>query len=201
MSHNNNVYNKDNIKWDYNKGPDPNGYWCGGYDKKSNLSKGYHGILTQWWKHYNKGADVLLISETSVVKKEFEQQYPNLKFYTMDFFPELQTDKVDYKIDICKLKENQIDKKFDVIINQATLEHIYDPFSAMKNLCSILKPGGIIVTHTHPPGFGYHQYPRDYIRFMIDWWYDLPKHFDNSIELLQVWMYRNQQVFSCYRKL
>ena len=71
----------------------------------------------------------------------------------------------------------------------------------MKNLCNLLKPTGIIVNHTHPPGFGYHQYPRDYIRFMKDWWYDLPKHLDNSIELLQVWMHRNQHVFSCYRKI
>ena len=197
MSHVHDVYNKDNIPWNYTQYD----FWCGGWDKKSNLSKGYHGILTQWWNHYKKGSEVLLVSETDTVKKEFEKQYPDLKFYTIDFFPELQTNRVDYKFDICKLQPNQIDKKFDVIINQATLEHIYDPFGAMKNLCNLLKPTGIIVNHTHPPGFGYHQYPRDYIRFMKDWWYDLPKHLDNSIELLQVWMHRNQHVFSCYRKI
>jgi hypothetical protein len=65
---------------------------------------------------------------------------------------------------------------------------------------SVLKPNGIIVSHSHPPGFGYHQYPRDYFRFMIDWWIDLQKYI-KKIELLEVYMYNNKHVFTMYRKI
>lgn len=204
MNHEPELYNRDNTSWDYTLAGGGNGeagFWCGGWDEKSNSSTGYHGILTQWWKHYKKGNDILLVSETSVVKKEFQQQYPDLNFYTIVLFSEDHVGEVDFNVDICKLKEGKVNKKFDVIINQATLEHVYDPFTGMKNLSSLLKPDGIMVTHTHLPGFKYHQVPRDYIRFMKDWWYDLPKHLDNAIELKQLWMHRNEHVFSCYKKL
>src|SRR5271154_1871343 len=88
----------------------------------------------------------------------------------------------------------------DLIINQATLEHLYDPFGAMRNLISALKPGGVLVTHTHPPAMHYHAFPRDYFRFMKDWWHDLPLWI-KSIELLELAMIENYHVFTCYRKI
>ena len=155
----------------------------------------------QWLNHYNKGNNILLVSETDKVKNEFKLEYPQLNFYTIDFFPELQTNTVDYKIDICNMNKESINIKFDVILNQATLEHVYNPFIAMKNLTTLLNKDGVLLTHTHPPGFGYHQHPRDYIRFMKDWWYDLPKFLDNEVELSQLFMDKNTHVFTCYKKL
>lgn len=197
-NHCNYVFSKENNKWDTTIYP--GNYTIGGLFKCSNLSKGYHGILKQYWEHYNKGTDVLLVSENNKVKEEFNVHYPDWNIKTIDLYPEIST-KVDVDIvgDICN-QENPIQDKYDLIINQATIEHVYNPFQAMLNLTKSLKVGGILVTHTHPPNQEYHQYPRDYFRFMIDWWIDLPKYID-GIELLEVCMKNNAHVFSCYKKL
>lgn len=80
------------------------------------------------------------------------------------------------------------------------MEHIYNPFKAIENLASLLKPNGILVSHTHPPAFEYHSYPRDYFRFMLDWWYDLPNYIKN-IELIELYQHGDRHVFTCYKKL
>jgi len=199
MSHYNALYSKDGNQFDYSIA---NGFWVGGQFPCSNLSKGYHGILKQYWeKHCNiqNTLNVLLISENEIVKNEFKQAYPSWNIKTLDLYYELSNSKPDIVGDICS-NTNPIDDEFDLIINQATLEHLYNPFKCMENLLFALKPDGILVNHTHPPGFGYHQYPRDYFRFMIDWWIDLPKYVSN-IELLELCMYQNNHVFSSYKKL
>lgn len=198
--HNNYSYSKYGKKWDERIYPGQ--YTTGGLLKCSNLSKGYHGILKQYWEYYNKGKDVLLISENNVVRDEFKQLYPSWNIKTLDNYPEISSVKNDVDIvgDICSRKKDWCVEKFDLIINQATLEHVYDPFQAMLNLTGALNTNGILVTHTHPPNQEYHQYPRDYFRFMIDWWIDLPNHVDD-IELLEVCMKNNAHVFTCYRKL
>ena len=184
----------------YNKIWDTNSPWIGGKFEVSNLSGGYHGILKQYWDTYNTGNDVLLISENNKVKKEFNDIYPDWHIQTIDFYPEISTtNDVDIVGDICN-SINPLLNSYDLIINQATIEHVYNPFQAMSNLTKSLKNGGILVTHTHPPQQEYHQYPRDYFRFMIDWWIDLPNYISN-IELLEVYMRNNAHVFSCYRKL
>jgi len=199
MSHHNNfLYSKSLKNWDFTIYP--NNYTIGGLFKCSNLSGGYHGILKQYWEYYNKGNDILLISENNKVKSEFNIVYPDWNIKTIDFFPEISTVKDDVDIigNICDAK-NPILDKYDLIINQATIEHVYNPFQAMLNLSDALKPDGILVTHTHPPNQEYHQYPRDYFRFMIDWWLDLPKFID-GIELLELYMVNNAHVFTVYKK-
>lgn len=193
MEHLNDKYSKLNKEWDFNCN---NNYkkFVGGLFPTSNTSNGYHGILKQWWDNYNIGNDILLISETNTVKNEFQASYPDWIINTVDKF----SDDSDIKVDICS-EINPFNNKYDLIINQATIEHVHDPFGAMRNLCNSLKPNGIIVTHTHPPGYRYHQYPRDYFRFMKDWWYDLPNYI-NNIELLELYMTENRNVFTCYRK-
>ncbi|BCS82636.1 methyltransferase type 11 [Cotonvirus japonicus] len=177
-------------------------FWIGGHLPISNLSQGYHGIMKQWWDYYATGKDVLLVSENNNIKKEFQVLYPKYNFTTVDFYPELINAKqadCDIIADICK-RDVLPKNKFDLVINQATLEHVYNPFQAMENLFASLKVGGICVNHTHPPKMPYHSYPRDYFRFMKDWWYDLPKHFPD-MELLEFYMYNDYHVFTCYKKI
>jgi len=197
MNHDNYLYSKYNHDWDTSI--HPNHYTIGGLFKCSNLSGGYHGILNQYWDMYNIGNDVLLISENNKVKQEFNLIYPNWNIKTIDLYPEISTtNDVDIIGDISSMN-NPITDKYDLIINQATIEHLYNPFQCMLNLTNSLKENGILVTHTHPPNQEYHQYPRDYFRFMIDWWIDLPKYISN-IELLEVCMKNNAHVFTCYKK-
>jgi hypothetical protein len=196
--HSDYFYSKNNNKWDLTIYP--NNYTIGGLFKCSNLSGGYHGILKQYWEHYNKGTDVLLISENNKVKEEFSNFYPNWNIETIDCYPEISTvNDVDIIGDICNF-ETPLKKSYDLIINQATLEHVYNPFQAMFNLSKSLNFDGVLVTHTHPPNQEYHQYPRDYFRFMIDWWIDLPRYI-NDIELVELHMRNNAHVFSCYKKI
>jgi len=196
--HSNYLYSKYNKNWDVII--HPGNYTIGGLFKCSNLSGGYHGILKQYWDTYNNGSDVLLISENNKVKSEFNKIYPTWNIKTIDCYPEISTtNDVDIIGDICNFN-NPILDNYDLIINQATIEHVYNPFQAMLNLCKSLKKGGILVTHTHPPNQEYHQYPRDYFRFMIDWWIDLPNYISN-IELLEVCMINNNHVFTCYKKI
>ncbi|WP_017942193.1 MULTISPECIES: bifunctional 2-polyprenyl-6-hydroxyphenol methylase/3-demethylubiquinol 3-O-methyltransferase UbiG [unclassified Thioalkalivibrio] len=58
---------------------------------------------------------------------------------------------------------------FDLIISQAMLEHLIDPYKHVTDLSAQLNPGGHLILHTHPPGFPYHRHPVDCIRFYPDW--------------------------------
>lgn len=59
--------------------------------------------------------------------------------------------------------------KFDCIISQAMLEHLIDPYKHMKDLAASLNNGGHLIMHTVIPGFPYHRYPIDCMRFFPDW--------------------------------
>jgi SAM-dependent methyltransferase len=200
MAHSNFYYSLNNNQFDY--GLD-DGFWVGGRYYCSNLSNGYHGILKQYWELYTKkeeAIDVLLISENNKVKKEFNITYPNWNIKTLDLYYNLTDSVPDIIGDVCSNVNPIVDTKFDLILNQATLEHLYNPFKCMENLISSLKKDGVLVSHTHPPAFPYHSFPRDYFRFMIDWWLDLPKYIAD-IQLMELCMYSNSHVFSVYKKL
>ena len=58
---------------------------------------------------------------------------------------------------------------FDIIISQAMFEHLIDPYKHLVDLTGRLKYGGIIIIHTVMPGYTYHRYPIDTLRFFPDW--------------------------------
>lgn len=197
INNKNNIFSLNKNKWNFVE----NDFRIGGRFPVSNTSKGYHGILKQWWDFYSinfKNPNVLLVSETNVVKKEFQKLYENWNITTVDYYPDVQGEKSDIISDMCS---NELVDKYDLIINQATLEHLYNPFGAMKILFNSLNNNGYLINHTHSQYYNYHQYPRDYIRFMIDWWYDLPSLIEN-IKLLE--LYEDEKkwhVFTCYQKI
>jgi hypothetical protein len=199
MSQSASFYSKDNNRWDLSTGRGVGGPWffC------SNLSLGYHGLLRQYWDKYKPHSDrnmVLLVGDNNTSKTEFNTTYPNWEITTTDLYPELKAGiNCDILFDTCS-STNILEKKYDIIINQANLEHMYNPFQAMKNLSEALNTNGILLTHTHPPKCPYHAYPRDYFRFMNDWWYDLPTHI-KSIELIEFYAWNEEHVFSMYRKM
>lgn len=195
-------FSENNLGWDFSIYP-PNpthGYWVGGHFVVSNSSNGVHGLLKQWWEYYIKieKPSVLLISESVKVKGEFNHLYNNWNIQTIDYYPETQQGMPDIVMDICK---DEIKGKYDAVINQATMEHLYNPFAAMKNICESLNKDGYLFMHTHSQSFVYHQYPRDYFRFMNDWWYDLPKYIE-GIKLIELYETNDSMhVFTCYQKI
>jgi len=193
------IFSLSGIQWDYSKFEN---FWIGGKLSASNISTGFHGILKQWWDCYSPSGinDVLLVTENEFVKKELSELYKNWHALTLDLYTEIRGTNPDIIANVCS-HNLDISHQFDLIINQSVLEHTYDPFTAMKNLCEWLKPGGVIISHTCAQHYEYHAFPRDYIRFMIDWWYDLPQHIDN-IKLIE--LYEDDElhhVFSCYQKI
>ena len=163
----------------------------GGHFPCPNLSGGFHGLEQQWWEFYGKGKKVvLLVSENKKTKKVFQDKYPDWNVVCVDLDGDC-----DLVVDVAKQPNPFKRSMFDVIINQAMLEHCYNPFQAMMNLSGALKPGGVLITHTHPPPIPYHAYPRDYMRFMIDWWYDLPRYIHGI--LLEEFLLLGDHVFSC----
>jgi len=192
-------YSKDDNKWDLSVLRGVGGPWffC------SNLSLGYHGLLRQYWDKYitiDKSINVLLVGDNNTSKKEFNLVYKNWNIETTDLYVDLKNNvNCDIVFDTCS-RETKLDQKYDLIINQANLEHMYDPFQAMYNLVHALKKDGILLTHTHPPAMPYHAYPRDYFRFMKDWWYDLPNYI-KDIELYELYSYNNEHVFTMYKKI
>ncbi len=193
-------FSKNGNKWDYAS----QGVWVGGRYPLPNLSTGFHQLVMDWFNHfsselpiYNR-AKILLVSEGKEVKGHFQSIYKGHDIFTTDLHWDLQS-KPDIIGDICQSKTLP-KNEYDIIINHSVIEHVYAPFAAMQNMVNALKKGGYLITGTHPPAFRYHQFPRDYIRFVIDWWYDLPQ-FIKGIELYEFFQEGQSYVFSCYHKL
>jgi len=91
----------------------------------------------------------------------------------------------DFQFDLSEdidIEKTELNEKFDVIICLAVLEHVYNPFVAVKNLKKMLKKNGIIfgyvpfLYHYHAPKDLYFQ---DYYRFTKDGLAFLFKDFEN----------------------
>ena len=127
----------------------------------------------------------------------------------MDLHINLQTgtaaepENVDIVVDLCEAGSIPVNK-YVAIICQATLEHVYDPFSAVKNMFLGLTKNGICLLHSHPvtSRIGYHGVPKDYFRYWLSWWLDLPSHLDKIVQVQLVEFYDHRDhVLSCYKKV
>ena len=58
---------------------------------------------------------------------------------------------------------------YQIIVSQAILEHLINPYKHMSDLHRLLEPGGYLIVHTVLPGYFYHRYPVDCLRFYPDW--------------------------------
>jgi SAM-dependent methyltransferase len=182
-----------NKQWNYREADG----WVGGRFNVSNFSQGYHGLLKQWWEYYNKGNLCFLVSENNVVKSEFQSSYPDWQFVTLDLYNN-KGESVDVTADLCGHLPDQLQNSFDLVVCQATLEHVYDPFNAMKNIFSLLRVEGVVVLHTHTPVFPYHPYPHDYLRYHPDWFEYIGSHFREA-ELLELHTTKTGHIFVAYR--
>lgn len=170
----------------------------GGKFPVPNSSGGYHGLLKEWWEHYGKHKKQwLLVSENNEVKKVFESRYSDKQFYTTEYYDDFNK-TTDYELDLCNPNHTKNLPKVDIVICQATLEHVYDAYGAVKNMINILNPEGYLFIHTHTPGFVYHQYPRDYLRFYPDWFEDIPINI-KEVKLKELVSVKNH-IFSVYEK-
>jgi len=89
----------------------------------------------EWIQKYNLHHVEKLLSTCS---GDFELEYVSYDNITLcEYF-------VDKKYDLHSLDLEE--KEYDFVIFNQTLEHLYNPFLAMKNLYNHLKPGGFLYT-------------------------------------------------------
>lgn len=154
------------------------GMWVNGCWIIPNSSGGYHGLLRDWFDMYKLQGEGLLIGEReSEVKISFMKRYQGIKqIYTTDLTGG------DINWDITTSFPSIYNMKFDFIICQAVLEHIVDPFGAIKNMKNILRKEGRLFIHTHGPSFIYHAFPIDCYRFFRDAFIAISKRLNLEIE-------------------
>ncbi|KKQ95038.1 MAG: Methyltransferase type 11 [Candidatus Woesebacteria bacterium GW2011_GWA1_39_11b] len=75
---------------------------------------------------------------------------------------------------------------FDLIISQAMFEHLINPYKHLVDLAKSTRKGGVVLIHTVMPGFPYHRYPIDAVRFFPDW-------FETSADRLKLKIVRKFQ--------
>jgi len=64
---------------------------------------------------------------------------------------------------------------YALILSQAMFEHLLDPYRHLCDLFSLLEIDGSLIVLTHTPGFPYHRYPVDCLRFYPDWFEEAAK--------------------------
>jgi len=65
--------------------------------------------------------------------------------------------------------------KVDLIASHAMIEHLINPYRHVMDCHDLLNPGGHMIFHTVIPGFQYHRYPIDCLRFFPDWFEEIAK--------------------------
>lgn len=71
---------------------------------------------------------------------------------------------------------------FQCIVSQSMIEHLLDPYKHMRDCAALLAQGGYLVVHTVMPGFNYHRYPIDCLRFYPDWFEEVAKRIGFSVQ-------------------
>ena len=175
--------------------------WVEGWFNVDNASGGYHKILMRYWETHRKGNSVLLVSEDSVAKCSFQRKYPHWKIDTVDFYlhQHCRGRKIDIIADICQPNSLK-GKQYDIIICQATLEHLYNPFQALENMFQILSKKGIACIHAPNVRFRHHGHLKDYFRFFKDWFEDIISFSKYPVELIE-YEENLHHIFMCYRKI
>lgn len=86
----------------------------------------------------------------------------------------------------------------DLIASKAMLEHLLDPSKHVRDCWGLLKPGGHLLLTTVMPGFQYHRYPIDCLRFFPDWFEETAQRLGAEIVLRN--LDKTTRILYIYRK-
>jgi SAM-dependent methyltransferase len=81
-------------------------------------------------------------------------------------------------------------RPFALILSQAMIEHLVDPYKHVSDCYGLLAPNGRLVIHTVTPGYHYHRVPVDCQRFFPDWFEEVAKRLGATVEARFVGEYR-----------
>ena len=144
-------------------------------------AKRWQPIIKIWMDYFNIHGKVLGIGQKEDYDEENKavmKHYPAItEMYSVDFDP--TTKGIVW--DICKPYSGR-HNWVDFIICNAVLEHVIDPFGAIRNLRDVLVCDGLLLIYTVGPGAPYHAYPIDCYRFFRDVFIEYSKELNLKIE-------------------
>jgi SAM-dependent methyltransferase len=73
----------------------------------------------------------------------------------------------DLVVDLCQPLHTSLQERFDFIVDGSTLDNVFDPAMAIRNLAQLLKPGGRILQFNHAARRHY-----VYVGFSLCWFHD-----------------------------
>lgn len=155
-----------------------------------NESTFYSGEIIKWIKDINNPTNkILLAGDNRQIAMLLGKAINSMNIYTAGII-----DDVDFKWDF----EDKVPNigKFNIIVSQVMLEHLIDPYKHMYDLSSLLLPNGYLVIHTVCPGYGYHRYPIDTLRFYPDWFEEVGKRLKLIVMHRRV---KNNNIFYMYQ--
>lgn len=88
--------------------------------------------------------------------------------------------------------------QFDLIISQAVIEHLINPFKHLSDLSKLISKNGFLLVQAVIPGFGYHRVPIDCFRFYPDWFEEAAKKLGLKVEDKGI---HNAQICYKFRKV
>jgi hypothetical protein len=118
--------------------------------------------------------NLLLPGENNSIKNIYKESFSIPKVSNagildgMDYFWDFEKDPPDIG-------------KFQLIVSQAILEHLVNPYKHLEDLSGLLDSGGYLIVHSEMPGFMYHRYPVDCQRFYPDWFEEMGKRLNLRI--------------------
>jgi SAM-dependent methyltransferase len=151
----------------------------------------YHGEIIKWAQDiFPPPKRVLLSGESKSTAEYVQEKIKAKKVYTAGLAD------VNYKWDF---EENPPRMgQFDLIISQAILEHLINPYKHVQDLVRLLLPGGYLIVHSVIPGFWYHRFPIDTVRFFPDWFQEIAKRLDLSVIKKRI---KKTHIFYMYNKI
>lgn len=163
----------------------------------NNESKIFYGeIIKTILDLKNNPKRVLLTGEDNRVKEKLRSRL-KIKLFNSEIVTTGLDKKVDYKWNFEKDPPQM--GKFSLIISQAMLEHLVNPYKHIKDLSLLLEKKGVLIVHTELPGFMYHRYPVDTLRFHPDWFEEIAKPFRCNLKIFRKYL-RNFHIFYVYQK-
>jgi hypothetical protein len=151
-----------------------------------NTSNGIHSIMLEWVrKHWHESYQSCVL----VTEPEDGAAIVSRELY------DVPVDAIPNAPDLNVLVHWQ--KRYDVVICQAVLEHLCRPSVAVENLVRLATVGGLVSLHTHIPPMPYHGWPIDCIRVFPDFFRDLQKYL--PYELLEIQIHEPYNIFALLR--
>jgi hypothetical protein len=173
-----------------------------------NLSGHFAGALRRMWDSYGLGSRCLLVSESRAVAAVMRERYPTTDFLSSNLHPELfgpgDGAAPDFEWDVLEPPAAALEGQFSSVISHALLEHVIDPVTTFKNMVAALWSGGFLYVMTVMPSFHLHRYPRDYVRFHLDWFEDIGGFVGQreaiTVQLESLWAHEGV-VCACWQKI